>query len=187
MNPYLLAALVAATIVLMILERLGVPMTLELSFKGDIKRESAFLAQWGQSVATPLVGLLVWQLDKSDPKHALVTFLGPCVATTGCFVIKRLAGRVRPNREGAGRFLGPSIKHANWRESFPSSHSACAVALSMSLAHFYPNGAMTFWALAGITAFLRFVMAAHWPSDITAGIAIGYVSAYSMIHAFGYA
>ena len=53
--PILIGLLVACG-VLMLLERSGVKTTYHLSFKGDLKRESAFLAQWGQSVATPLVG-----------------------------------------------------------------------------------------------------------------------------------
>jgi membrane-associated phospholipid phosphatase len=185
MNPYLLIGLIAACILLMILERLGVPTTLQLSFKGDVKRESAFLAQWGQSVATPLAGLLVWQLDRAQPKHALAVFLGPCVATVSCFILKRLFGRVRPNREGAGRFLGPTLTHANWRESFPSSHSACALAMSMPLAYLYPQAAITFWALAIITALLRYVLDAHWPSDVIGGVAVGYLSGALVLRALG--
>jgi membrane-associated phospholipid phosphatase len=88
-----------------------------------------------------------------------------------------LIGRVRPGRENAGKFLGPTFKHANYRESFPSSHTACAVALSAMLAHFYPAGAPTFWTLAVICGLLRYVLDAHWPSDIVGGIIAGYVIA----------
>jgi undecaprenyl-diphosphatase len=185
MSFILLGSLLAVCMLLMIIERLGVPTTLQLSFKGDIKRESLFLSQYGQSVATPLAALLVWEFDSAHPKHALYVLVSVCVASASCFVLKRLFGRVRPNREGAGRFLGPTLTHANWRESFPSSHSACAVALSAALAHLYPQAAITFWALAGITALLRYVLDAHWPSDVVGGIAVGYVSAMMMIRPFG--
>ena len=63
-------------------------------------------------------------------------------------ILKRLIGRVRPGREDAGKFLGPTFRHANYRESFPSNHTACAVALSAMLAHLYPQAAYTFWGLA---------------------------------------
>jgi undecaprenyl-diphosphatase len=171
--------LCAATVVLFILERLGVPTTLDLHFKGDIKRESRWLAQYGQSVATPVAALLVYQLDPVAGWQHPVTIVAAVLATSiSCAIIKRLLGRVRPTRENAGKFLGPSWRHANHRESFPSSHSACAVALSTALVYYYPQAALTFWALAIICAALRYLLDAHWPSDILAGCAMGYGIAF---------
>src|SRR6185295_735033 len=110
----------------------GVPLTLQLSFKGDVKRETLFLQQWGQSVATPLCAIAIWLLDTrpSDARLrvAIALIVAVCIASLMCFLFKRLLGRVRPNRPNAGKFLGPSLKHDNARESFPSSHSACAIA-----------------------------------------------------------
>ena len=90
-----------------------------------------------------------------------------------CTILKRLISRVRPGREDAGKFLGPTWRHANFRESFPSSHSASAMAMSLLLAKLYPPAAILFWALALICAALRYLMDAHWPSDVIAGIAVG--------------
>jgi membrane-associated phospholipid phosphatase len=188
MNLFLLIGLLIACAVLMLVERSGVPTTLKLSFKGDLKRESQFLAQWGQSVATPLVALAMWQLDK-NPAHKHAPWLLVCAVlgtSISCFCLKRICGRVRPNRENAGKFLGPSLKHANYRESFPSSHSACAVALSVFLAGIYPAGAITFWGLAVITSALRYALDAHWPSDVLGGIALGYSVAHWWLWMFGF-
>ena len=52
------------------------------------------------------------------------------------------------------------------------------------LAHYYPHAAVTFWALAGICAGLRYVLDAHWPSDIVAGILVGYVIAHGTAAVF---
>lgn len=189
MNVSLVIGLVIACIVLMILERLGVPTTLRLSFKGDIKRESQWLAQYGQAVCTAAAVALIWQLDPRPPeqrqKSVLVTIVAVATASISAFIIKRLLGRVRPNREQAGQFLGFTIRHDNARESFPSSHSACAVALTVVLIHLYPNGAATFWTFALVTAGLRYLMDAHWPSDVVGGIALGYVAAWVIIGALG--
>src|SRR2546423_1911883 len=173
MNLLVLLILLGACVVSFILERTGFPTTLQLHFKGDIKRESRWLAQYGQSVCTPVAALLVWQLDpKPDLKPVMV--IGCVLATSiTCLLVKRLLGRVRPGRENAGKFLGPTWRHANHRESFPSSHSACAVALSAVLASLYPNGAATFWALAIICALLRYLLDAHWPSAVLGGSALG--------------
>src|SRR3954471_15740989 len=161
----LLLGLLAACAVMMVLERRGLPTTLSLTFKGDIKRESRWLAQYGQFVCTFVAAILVWQLDRGHPRWAWAVLVAPFGTTVVATVIKRLVSRVRPGREGAGRFLGPTWKHANYKESFPSSHSACAMALSVTLSIMYPHAAVTFWALALLCAGLRYILDAHWPSD----------------------
>lgn len=186
MSVALLTMLLALAGLLMLLERAGARTTLQLTFKGDLKRETLWLSQYGQSVCTPLAALLVWQFEPDEPDKALGVFFGVCAASLSAFLIKRLTGRVRPNREQAGRFLGPTLRHANWRESFPSSHSACAVALSALLAHLYPQAAVTFWVLGVLTALLRYVLDAHWPSDVVAGVALGYAVAHGTIHVAGW-
>ena len=164
--------------VFMILELRGVRTTLQLSFKGDIKRESAFLAQYGQSVATPIAAWLVaiakgQDLFRMQWRVFCLVCIPVIVTSLSCTIVKRLLGRMRPNRENAGKFTGPSWKNDNKRESFPSSHSACAFALTMTLIHFWPQAALVFWILAFITAGLRYIMEAHFPSDVIAGSLLG--------------
>jgi membrane-associated phospholipid phosphatase len=177
MNVVLIASLALVCAVLMILENSGVRTTLNLQFKGDIKRESRWFAQYGQSACSPVAVILVWQIDPRHLQAALPVAVAVVATSVSVMIVKRLIGRVRPGRENAGKFLGPSFKHANYRESFPSSHTACAVALSAMLAHFYPAGAPTFWTLAVICGLLRYVLDAHWPSDIVGGIIAGCVIA----------
>jgi undecaprenyl-diphosphatase len=173
---YILLALAALCAIMMLLERRGLPTTLHLSFKGDVKRETRFLAQYGQLVCTFFTALLIWQIDLARGLRicdALWTaVIGVTIVGTVC---KRLLGRARPRSDHAGHFLGPSLKHANYRESFPSTHSASAVAYAAVLAQAYPQAAITFWALALLCAALRYVMDAHWPSDVLGGIALGYL------------
>jgi membrane-associated phospholipid phosphatase len=161
----------------MVLEFLGVRTTLNLEnrMKGDVKRESRWLAQYGQSVCTPVAGALVLCLDHPYGLRKGITVVAAVlVASLICMGLKRLLGRIRPGREGAGSFTGPSWRHANYRESFPSSHSACAVALSVVLAGYYPHAMLVFWVLAIACASLRYVLDAHYPSDVLGGIALGY-------------
>src|SRR6478672_606581 len=121
MNAGLLVILVTTCILLFLVERMRIPTTLNLDFKGDIKRESRWLAQYGQSVCTPVAALLVWQLDPHAGWKPL-EIIAAVLATSGaCAILKRSLGRVRPGRENAGKFLGPSLKHSNHREAFPSS------------------------------------------------------------------
>jgi undecaprenyl-diphosphatase len=173
----LLPILLLTCVALLILEKLGLPTTLALNFKGDVKRETRWLAQYGQSVCTAVAAGLVWQLDPPNRRVVIALVVAVFATSIIALVIKRLLGRVRPGREGAGNFTGPSWKHANYRESFPSSHSACAVALSVILSAAYPQGAEIFWGLALICAGLRYILDAHWPSDVLGGIALGYAVA----------
>ncbi|MGD0541465.1 MAG: phosphatase PAP2 family protein [Tepidisphaeraceae bacterium] len=173
---YIVLSLAVLCAAMMLLERRGLATTLTLSFKGDLKRETRFLAQYGQLICTFFTALLIWQLD---PRHGLRICLALWSAVIGVTIVgtiaKRLLGRARPRRDHAGKFLGPSLKHASFRESFPSTHSASAVAYATVLAMAYPQAALTFWTLALICAGLRYVMDAHWPSDVLAGIALGYL------------
>src|SRR5215218_8750942 len=118
MNVVLIASLLFVCAVLLILESRGVRTTLNLQFKGDIKRESRWFAQYGQSACTPVAFILIWQMDPHHLRAAMP--VGVAVASTSVLVmiLKRLIGRVRPGRENAGKFLGPSFEHANYRESF---------------------------------------------------------------------
>lgn len=184
MNLALVGSLVAICVVLLLVERSGVRTTLDLHFKGDLKRETRWFAQYGQSACTPVAFLLVWDLDQAGLRAALPIGVAVLVTSIVVMILKRLIGRVRPGRENAGKFLGPTFKHANYRESFPSSHAACAVALSAMLARSYPQAALTFWALAAICAVLRYALDAHWPSDIVAGGLAGYVIAEGTAMAF---
>jgi len=178
-HAWVIPLLLAVAAAFFVVERLGVKTTLHLPFKGDVKRESRFLAQYGQMVCTAIVAILVWQLDPDRSRKGCVvpTVVGVCLASFLAAVVKRLVGRVRPGHALAGRILGPALRHDNYRESFPSSHSACAVALSAGLAWMYPAAAGTFWTLAMITAALRYLLDAHWPSDIFGGLALGYACA----------
>ena len=110
----LFLTLLAACGIMMLLEWRGVPTTLLLTFKGDIKRESRWLAQYGQAVCTVVAALLVWQLDHANRHRAVPVLVATFGATLVATVIKKSFSRVRPGRENAGKF----------KESFPSSHSA---------------------------------------------------------------
>ena len=64
----------------------------------------------------------------------------------------------------------------SWSEeqlrSFPSGHSATAVAMAIGLAHVYPRGKWIFASLAVFACFQRLESSAHFLSDIMAGVAI---------------
>src|SRR3954462_14697990 len=102
MNLTLLAALVALCVVLMVLEFRGLKTTLALNMKGDVKRETRWLAQYGQAVCTGVAALLVWQIDPSPARgrKALIVMGTVAAVSVAAMLVKRLASRVRPGHEG---------------------------------------------------------------------------------------
>src|SRR5438094_4431126 len=111
MNLTVLIILLAACAVFFVLEWRGVRTTLALEFKGDIKRESRWLAQYGQSVCTPVAALLVGTMDPAARLKPFMLIAAVLSTSIACMLVKRLLGRVRPGRENAGKFLGPALRH----------------------------------------------------------------------------
>ena len=93
MNLTLIAGLAVACAVLMFFERRGLKTTLSLNMKGDVKRETRWLAQYGQSVCTGVAALLVFQLDPRPHrgKLALVAIIAVAAAS-----VVAMANRVMP-------------------------------------------------------------------------------------------
>lgn len=58
-------------------------------------------------------------------------------------------------------------------QSFPSGHAATAAGLAVALSWLYPHGRWLFVSLAVLSSLQRVVAAAHFPSDVLAGAALG--------------
>lgn len=101
--------------------------------------------------------------------------------------VKRRIDRSRPElliRDGRyemGRGRNPD--HA-WR-SFPSGHSACAVAVGRALAREYPGLARLPEAAAALIAASQVPRGTHYPTDVGAGSAIGVLSEWVVPGSFG--
>ena len=87
-------------------------------------------------------------------------------------VVKPLARRRRPDRAGASV---PSQRHVPMptSRSFPSGHSAAAMAFASAATRWVPAAGAPLYALAGLVAYSRVHTGVHFPGDVVAGALIG--------------
>lgn len=188
-RPVAVTMSLAVTILILLFAAVGGALVLELTgrlrspnlrVRGDLQRETQFLGQYGQFASLVVAVLVVMGIAGWDGGRVAlalgVTAIVVLVVTHG---LKRTAGRIRPGRERDGHrpgaFLGPTWRRLSWRESFPSSHAAGAFAMSAVLASAYPQAAWAWWTLAIGASVLRWMIDAHWLSDVVAGAAVGMV------------
>lgn len=98
-------------------------------------------------------------------------------------IIKLLIGRTRPRNYS---FASTDVRQTfeSWfpfgtggsaSQSFPSAHTATAFGFAVALSAIYPRGRWWFFALATLVGLHRIQSTAHYPSDVLAGAAVGWV------------
>jgi len=65
--------------------------------------------------------------------------------------------------------------------SFPSGHTLHAVAFSLVLCTYWPALGWLLWPFAILVALSRIVLGLHYPSDVAAGAAIGWLAAEGVL------
>ena len=115
-------------------------------------------------------------------------------AGLACDVVKTLFHRVRPVdfsfAAEEATFKGISFLHAETLgqvfdsqfHSFPSAHTATAVAFAIALGQLFPKAGRWFLFLAGLCAVSRFDGGAHFVSDTFVGALLGYSVAFWMLN-----
>lgn len=95
-------------------------------------------------------------------------------------VLKFSIGRARPLLyEQYGTFAFRPFNGDFLFQSFPSAHSAHVGALFAALALLFPRFRIAFIALSLWLASTRIIIGVHYPSDVTAGLALGFWFAFA--------
>lgn len=71
--------------------------------------------------------------------------------------------------------LPPLIPKSTKGKSFPSRHCTCAAVIAVALWLAYPPAAVFCGAAAAVTALCRVIAGVHFPKDVIAGLAMGFV------------
>lgn len=92
--------------------------------------------------------------------------------------VKANVDRTRPHvvADGGAHRLEPGHSDASALNSFPSGHTAGAVAVARAIARKAPRYAPAAYAAAAAIAAIQIPRCRHYPSDLAAGAAIGLVA-----------
>lgn len=116
--------------------------------------------------------------DRRAAATGLRMFAAHVAATQLKDLLKYLVTRTRPwvlIEEGRYeiRSFGPVTKDFT---SFPSGHTAGAVAVARAAVRRYPGGRPAAYGAAGFAALAQIPRCAHFPSDVVAGVIVGVAS-----------
>lgn len=158
---------------------------------GDLRRELEALGQFGALSSLIIIAWIIWQLDPRRRPRLLDGAAALVITGLVVSVCKMLAGRPRPRFDDPAVLPGPfgaypigpgqGVAHGweIWRigtydlGSMPSSHAAYAAVAATCLALLYPKLRALMVTLAALVAASRVLFAAHWPTDVVVGAALG--------------
>nr|WP_190201750.1 phosphatase PAP2 family protein [Streptomyces djakartensis] len=130
---------------------------------------------WGAAAAMAAAG--GWRGRKTAVAGLAAVALAQVVANGLC---KHLADRPRPPKQW---FPHDETEDRPDSSSFPSGHTAAAVAFTAAVAPAWPPVGALCAVPAAMVAIERVQSGAHYPSDVAAGAAIGLASAWLARHA----
>ncbi|WP_328943511.1 phosphatase PAP2 family protein [Streptomyces sp. NBC_00250] len=112
------------------------------------------------------------------PRRAALAGLGAIAvaSATANLLGKRLVRRPRPDREAARVVVGRHVPMPD-SASFPSGHTASAVAFATAVGVVLPPAAVPLEILAMAVGYSRVHTGVHYPGDVAAGAVLGIASA----------
>lgn len=143
----------------------------------------AALAEIGDQPPLLVLSALVaaaglWRRDRRLMRVGIRMLAAEAVATVAKDGIKRSVARTRPElliEEGRYEMKRGGPYTGKWN-SFPSGHTAGAVAVSRALVREYPQAKLPAYAAAATIAAAQVPACNHYPSDIGAGAIVGWLS-----------
>ncbi len=139
---------------------------------------------FGTPYGAVLILVTVWMTHPTLRSRVSRTLVAPITAGLVADVFKLCVSRTRPNSFDFYQSIGSSFGGVlQWgaggsqQQSFPSAHTAFAMAFAVMLGELFPKGRRWFLCLGALVALHRVTTLAHFPSDVLAGAAVGLVTA----------
>ena len=136
----------------------------------DFSDQEPLYAATGAVIAT---GLLM--RDSKTIRAGTRMLAAHLLATAVRGVVKKMVDRTRPDaaaRNGSYH-MGSGEHHERDFNSFPSGHTAGAVAVATAFSREYPDQAPVAFTLAGAASAAQVIRCSHFPTDVAVGAAIG--------------
>lgn len=149
------------------------PLVQALGEISDLSDQEPLYAATGAVIAT---GLLM--RDGKTIRAGTRMLAAHLLATALRGVVKQLVDRTRPDaaaRDGVYH-MGSGERYERDFNSFPSGHTAGALAVAMAFSREYPRQAPFAYGLAGAAGAAQVIRCSHFPSDVAAGAAVGAVA-----------
>lgn len=158
-------------------------------FPGSLRKFIEIGETFGHGLGVLLLVGAAYSLDPARrwalPRLMAVTYCGGLAANLAKFVVVRTRPRGfdLATTDVWQTFLAwlPPWQRASVNESFPSAHTATAVAFATALACLYPQSRRFLFALAALVGLQRIVSGAHYLSDVCCGAAVGWLVASAVL------
>jgi undecaprenyl-diphosphatase len=146
----------------------------------DLLHPVSKLADQPPMLALAAAGMLlgVFVPDRRVESASARALLAVLLATGAKHLIKHAVNRSRPHRvldQGEYR-SGPGAAEEKYNQSFPSGHTADAVAFARAVSRVFPQAAVPTAVFALLAGLAQPIRAAHYPSDVAAGGTIGFLA-----------
>ncbi len=130
------------------------------------------------ALSSAVLGWGLWTHDKRLARTGLRMLASHLLATGLKNIVKNYVDRTRPFvLAEEGRYeMHRGTQHEKAMTSFPSGHTAGAIAVAAAVAREYPERSTAAYGVAGAVAFAQIPRCAHYPTDIGAGAVIGWLS-----------
>ncbi len=152
-----------------------------------LRTVEAFGTIYGQGMLLLGVFFVLPSLRRRIPR----VLAAPIVAGLAANVIKLMVGRQRPkyfdvtNASAADAFerFFPFLHDGASLKSFPSAHTASAVAFAVLMSHLFPRGKWLFGITAALVAVQRIEVCEHFISDVLVGATVGWLVGQAYLRA----
>lgn len=165
-------------------DHLAFQWCLTRKYTPQIARVSRWVSRLGDGVYYLIAGLLMWWLE---PVYGKSFFIAAVIAFAfelpSYLVLKNCIKRQRPN-DIIGEFVAYLVPSDKF--SFPSGHTAAAFVMATMVTYFYPPFSFPVYLLATLIGSSRVLLGVHFPTDIFAGMVLGFSSAIAALSIMGH-